>query len=156
MNTGTALITLDNINPKQALNMHLEVKERGRGELGKFIKYETAHTPNQYYYRMRKKGVMPFKSRKSDAANIVSFKSSRNEVVNPQVRELESKLKQLELQLQAMSVTPAQRAMSVLSSGLDEIGYRSRSFLATIIAKNSATISAKQEKWLSDLESQYL
>jgi hypothetical protein len=156
MSTSTALVTLDDMNPKQALNLHLEAKERGRGELGKFIKHETAHTPNQYYYRLRKKGVMPLKAHNGGTQNIVSFKTAYKEPVAPEVKDLEEKLRQLELQLHNLSVTPAKRAMAVLSSAIDEIEYRSRSFLATIVAKNCASLSVKQEKWLADLESKYL
>jgi hypothetical protein len=156
MSTSTALVTLDNMPAPEARLLHMEVKNRGRGELTKFIKYETAHTRGQYYYRLRKKGVMPFK--KTEAGNkntVVSFKSSRN-VADPRIQQLEAQIKQLELQLEAANVTPAQRALDVLAAGMGEISYRSRVFLAQLIAKDYASISHKQEKWLADLESKHL
>ena len=157
MNTGTSLVTLDNINPKQALNMHLEVKERGPGELAKFIQYETAHTPGQYYYRMRKLGVMPFKSRGSNK-NVIEFKSRRTEVVVPEdrIERLEKEVQQLKQLLSSVSLSPSQRALTLLSGHSDQLNYKSKKFLASIISRDTASLSAKQEAWMSNLERQYL
>lgn len=150
MSNNTALVTLDTMPASEARMLHMEVKNRGRGEVSKFIKYETAHTSNQYYYRLRKKGVMPLKS---DNKNIVAFKSTRNEMTD--VQKLQAKVDQLEMQLEASFVTPAKRAVEVLYSGLDGISHSSRKFLCSIVQRNSATLSPKQEKWLSDLETKY-
>ena len=150
MSNNTALVTLDTMPASEARMLHMQVKNRGRGEVSKFIKYETAHTSNQYYYRLRKKGVMPLKS---DNKNIVAFKSTRNETT--EVQKLQAKVEQLEMALQVAMVTPAQRALQVLVSGMGEITFRSRSFLASVVAKDYSTLSPKQEKWLSDLEAKY-
>lgn len=156
MSNSTALVTIDNMPAPEARLLHMEVKNRGRGELTKFIKYETAHTTGQYYYRMRKKGVMPFKKLENKKANtVVSFKSSRS-VADPRIEQLQAQIKQLELQLEAAKETPAQRAIQILSSAYGSLGYRSRVFLAGIVAKDYNTISSKQEKWLADLESRHL
>ena len=158
MNIGTALITLDNVSPKQALNMHLEVKERGRGELSKFIKYETEHTRSQYYYRMRKLGVMPFKSR-DDNKNVVEFKSRRTDLVAPQkdrIEQLEKEVQELKKLLSSVSLSPSQRALTLLSGHSEQMNYKSQKFLASIISRDPATLSYKQEAWMSSLEQQYL
>ena len=152
MTSSTALVTIDTMPASEARMLHMEVKNRGRGEVSKFIEYETAHTPSQYYYRLRKKGVMPFKAN-SGNKNIVAFKSSRSHT--PEVQELQDKIKQLEMALEVAMVSPAKRALEVLVAGMDEIGFRSRSFLASIVAKDYNTLTPKQEKWLSDLEKQH-
>ena len=90
---------------------------------------------------------------KSDNKNIVAFKSARNEAT--EVQKLQAKVEQLEMALQVAMVTPAQRALQVLVSGMGEITFRSRSFLASVVAKDYSTLSPKQEKWLSDLEAKY-
>lgn len=48
--------------------------------------------------------------------------------------------------------TPADRAASVLSSGLHKLSYTSRQFLCNLIVRDVKVVSPKQEKWLSDLE----
>lgn len=150
MSNNTALVTIDTMPSAEARMLHMEVKNRGRGAVGNFIKYETAHTSNQYYYRLRKKGVMPIAPSRGNNGSVVEFKSSR--AVSSQVRELESKIVQLEMALQVASITPAMRALAVLNSNMDSIGHRSRLFLASLIGKNLGKLTEKQETWLSDLE----
>lgn len=151
MTNSTALVTIDEMPAAEARMLHMEVKNRGRGEVSKFIKYETAHTSNQYYYRLRKKGVMPVASPRTNNKNsVVGLKPSR--AVSTQVQELEIKIAQLELALKTAGVTPASRALAVLNSNMDELGYRSRSFLSSLIGKNIRQLTEKQETWLSNLE----
>lgn len=150
-NTSTALVVVDDMSPMDALKMHTSVKERGRGAVKAFVENETVYDNYRaYHYRLKKIGVMPLSSRKNKPQHAVK------ETLPAVVADLEQKIKQLELQLQAANVTPAQRALDVLSSGLGEINYRSRVFLANLIAKDYASISHKQEKWLADLESKHL
>lgn len=154
MSTGTALITLDQMDPAEAKLLHLEVKSRGKGELTKFIQYETDHSKNQYYYRMRKLGVMPFKS---STQNVVEFKSRRN--VTPEqsrIDQLELELQQLKQMLGQMSVSPAERAIKLLSQVGANIDVRSRKFLGSVVAKDYQTLTQKQQKWMTDLECRYL
>jgi hypothetical protein len=154
MTTGTALITLDQMDPSEAKLLHLEVKGRGRGELTKFIKYETDHSKNQYYYRMRKMGVMPFKG---SSQNVLEFKSRRN--VTPEqsrIDQLEFELQQLKQMFGQMSVSPAERAINLLSQVGADIDVRSRKFLGSIVAKDYQTLTQKQQKWMTDLEGRYL
>lgn len=154
MSTGTALITLDQMDPAEAKLLHLEVKSRGKGELTKFIQYETDHSKNQYYYRMRKLGVMPFKS---STQNVVEFKSRRN--VTPEqnrIEQLELELQQLKQMLGQMSVSPAERAIKLLSQVGADIDVRSRKFLGSVVAKDYQTLTQKQQKWMTDLECRYL
>lgn len=151
MSNSTALVTIDTMPASEARMLHMEVKNRGRGEVKKFINYETAHTPNQYYYRLRKKGVMPLKSAAKNKNSVVPFKSSRN----TEVQNLSKKIKQLEMQLSAAMTTPAQRALDVLQISLGEITTTSRKFLCSIISYDRASLSPKQEKWLSDLETKF-
>ena len=152
MSNSTALVTIDNMPAAEARMLHMEVKNRGRGEVTKFIKYETAHTPNQYYYRLRKKGVMPFKASNNSKNSVVPFKSSRNN----QLQDLSKKIEQLEMQLSAAMTTPAQRALQILQGSLDEITTTSRKFLCSVISYDRASLSPKQEKWMSDLETKHL
>jgi hypothetical protein len=154
MNTGTSLIILDQMDPSEAKLLHLEVKGRGRGELTKFIQYETDHSKNQYYYRMRKMGVMPFKS---SSHNVLEFKSRRN--VTPEqsrIDQLEFELQQLKQMFGQMSVSPAERAIRLLSQVGADIDVRSRKFLGSIVAKDYQTLTQKQQKWMTDLEGRYL
>ena len=154
MTTGTALITLDQMDPSEAKLLHLEVKGRGRGELTKFIKYETDHSKNQYYYRMRKMGVMPFKS----SQNVVEFKSRRNNISeeSSRIEALEAEIKQLKAMLAGNQTTPAQRAISLLSNSYEDLSYNSRKFLSSVVSKNPASLSAKQQKWMDDLEMRHI
>jgi hypothetical protein len=123
--------------------MHTKVKDQGRGAVKSFVKNDTAYDSYpKYYYALKKKGVVPFNPRGPRAATITE---------NP----LELRIKQLEMQLEASFVTPAKRAVEVLYSGLDGISHASRKFLCSIVQRNSATLSPKQEKWLSDLETKY-
>lgn len=146
--TGTALVRVEDMSPREAFLMHTSVKERGRGAVKKFIDHETPYNGyGQYHYQLLKLGVMPMKKRGAKAVV-----SQDNSVVSA----LESKIKQLEMQLSLAQVTPANRALDVLNAGFGELHYRSRGFLCSIITKDSASLSPKQEKWLSDLETQYL
>jgi hypothetical protein len=153
-NQSTALIAVDNMPPKEAFRLHVAVKERGRGAVKQFVENETVYDNYRaYHYQLKKLGVMPLSKRGKNSA--VSVKQTQS-VADPRIQQLEAQIKQLELQLQTVTVTPAQRALDVLSAGLGEINYRSRVFLAQLIAKDYASISHKQEKWLSDLESKHL
>lgn len=155
MKTGTALITLDQMEPSEAKLLHLEVKNRGRGAITEFIRHETNHSSGQYYYRMRKMGVMPFKA--PEKKNVVEFKSRRTEVSSQdRVAQLEKEIAQIKNLLAVVSITPSQRAIKVLSSAEDDLDPRSRKFLGSIIANNFASLSPKQQKWMADLESRYI
>lgn len=141
--TSTSLVVVDQMSPREALSMHTKVKDQGRGAVKAFVKNDTAYDSYpKYYYALKKKGVVPFNPRGPRVATVTE---------NP----LELRIKQLEMQLEASFVTPAKRAVEVLYSGLDGISHSSRKFLCSIVQRNSATLSPKQEKWLSDLETKY-
>jgi hypothetical protein len=72
------------------------------------------------------------------------------------VADLEQRIKQLEMQIAIAKVSPAQRALNILSSSLNDIGDKSRMFLCGIVSRNSAGLSTKQEKWMNDLEGRFL
>lgn len=144
--TGTALIRVEDMSPREAFLMHTSIKERGRGAVKQFVEHETPYTGySQYHYQMKKLGVMPFNKR----SNSVSVENTR-------VAKLEAQIKQLELQLLAAQVTPANRALDILVAAFGELTFRSRNFLCSIISKDPVSLSQKQEKWLSDLESKHL
>ena len=141
--TQTALVVIDQMSPREALMTHTAIKNQGRGAITAFVKNETSYDSYpKYYYALKKKGVVPFKPRGPRVATVTE---------NP----LELRIKQLEMQLEASFVTPAKRALEVLYSGLDSISHSSRKFLCSVVQRNSATLSPKQEKWLSDLEAKY-
>ena len=141
--TQTSLVVIDQMSPKDALMTHTAVKSQGRGSVTTFVKNETSYESYPaYYYALKKKGVVPFNPR-----------GPRTEVIteNP----LEVRIRQLEMQLSAPSVTPAKRAVEVLYSSVDSLGYPSRKFLCSIVQRNSATLSPKQESWLANLEQDF-
>lgn len=137
-NQSTALVVIDQMSPKDALEMHTAVKNQGRGSVSAFVKNETPYEGYaKYYYELKKKGVVPFKPR-----------GPRKQSYSP----LELRVQQLEMELAASYLTPSKRAMTVLQSALEEVTGSSRKFLCDIIARDRASLSQKQEKWLSDLE----
>lgn len=140
--TSTALVVVDQMSPKEALSMHTKVKDQGRGAVKSFVKNDTAYDSYpKYYYALKKKGVVPFNPRGPRVATVTE---------NP----LELRIQQLEMQLSATQVTPAKRAVELLYSSMDNVTYASRKFLCSIVQRNSATLSPKQEAWLSSLEQQ--
>lgn len=140
---STALIRIDTMEPREALRQHVQVKEGGKGAIVNFVQNETVYPAyGQYYYQLKKLGVVPF--RKEGVATEA-----------PEVRyepTLEEQVLELKRQLAAAKMSPAKRAVEVLYGQFDSLGTRSRSFLCTIIAHDRAHLTAKQEKWLSDLE----
>lgn len=140
-NNSTALVVVGEMEPKEALKMHTSVKEQGRGAIQEFVRNETPYEKyGHYYYELKKLGVAPFKPR--GPRKVTDTQSA-----------LEDRIQQLEMQISVLSITPARRAVEVLYHSVDEISHKSRSFLCNIIQRNSANLSPKQEKWLSDLES---
>lgn len=141
--TSTGLVVVDQMSAKDALALHTTVKSQGRGSVSSFVKNDTSYDSYpKYYYELKKKGVVPFKPR-----------GPRNEVIteNP----LELRIQQLEMQLLAPQVTPAKRAVEVLYKGVDTLSYPSRKFLCSVVQRNSATLSPKQESWLGNLEQDF-
>lgn len=139
-NGSTALVVVDQLSKKEVLEMHTSVKGQGRGAISNFVHNDTPYSNySEYYVALRKKGVAPFKPR------------GPRKVTNTQVA-LEDRIQQLEMQLAVSSITPAKRALEVLYNGMDNITYTSRKFLCSIIQRNTASLSPKQEKWLSNLE----
>ena len=140
--TSTSLVVVDQMSPREALSMHTKVKDQGRGAVKAFVKNDTAYDSYpKYYYALKKKGVVPFNPRGPRAATVTE---------NP----LELRIQQLEMQLSATKITPAKRAVDLLYSSMDNVTYASRKFLCSIVQRNSATLSPKQEAWLSSLEQQ--
>jgi len=141
--TQTALVVFDQMSPKEALMTHTAVKNQGRGAVTAFVKNETSYDSYpKYYYALKKKGVVPFNPR---GPKVAPTKSKT---------ELELRIQQLEMQLSAPQITPAKRAVDLLYSSMDNVTYASRKFLCSIVQRNSATLSPKQEAWLSSLEQQ--
>ena len=141
--TSTGLVVVDQMSAKDALALHTTVKSQGRGSVSSFVKNDTSYDSYpKYYYELKKKGVVPFNPR-----------GPRNEVIteNP----LELRIQQLEMQLLAPQVTPAKRAVEVLYKGVDTLSYPSRKFLCSVVQRNSATLSPKQESWLGNLEQDF-
>lgn len=141
--TSTSLVVVDQMSPREALSMHTKVKDQGRGAVNAFVKNDTAYDSYpKYYYALKKKGVVPFNPRGPKATS------------SPSKTDLELRIQQLEMQLSAPHVTPAKRAVELLYSSMDNVTYASRKFLCSIVQRNSATLSPKQESWLSSLEQQ--
>ena len=141
--TQTALVVIDQMSPKEALMTHTAVKNQGRGAVTAFVKNETSYDSYpKYYYALKKKGVVPFSPRGPKATS------------SPSKSDLELRIQQLEMQLSAPQVTPAKRAVCLLHSSMDNVTYASRKFLCSIVQRNSATLSPKQEAWLAGLEQQ--
>ena len=141
--TSTALVVLDQMSSKEALSMHVKVKEQGRGAVTSFVENDTAYgSYPKYYYALKKKGVVPFNPR---GPKVAPTKSKT---------DLELRIQQLEMQLSAPQITPAKRAVDLLYSSMNNVTYASRKFLCSIVQRNSATLSPKQEAWLSSLEQQ--
>jgi hypothetical protein len=154
-NPSTALVVVDNMTTKEALGLHTSVKERGRGAVKQFVEGETIYgSYSHYYYQLKKLGVMPLSQRGKKSTALVG----QTKKVSPPsvVADLEQRIKQLEMQLQVAKVSPAQRALNILSADLNNLGDKSRIFLCAIVSRNSAGLSAKQEKWMSDLEGRTL
>lgn len=144
--TSKALVVVENMNPREALELHTSVKEQGKGAIGKFVKNDTPYSSyGNYYYQMKKLGVMPMKPRKKADA--------------PQTKEtqLEVRIQQLEKQLQTLNTTVGKRAALVAAAGFDDLNYRTRKFLGDMITKDLPThkLSVKQEEWLSSLETRF-
>ena len=138
--TQTALVVVDQMSPKEALMTHTSVKSQGRGAVTAFIKNETPYDSYpKYYYELKKKGVVPFKPR--GPKNTVSLR-------NP----LELRIEQLEMQLAISLTSPAKRAMTLLQENLDQVTGKSRRFLCDVVCYDRASLTVKQEKWMSDLE----
>ena len=141
---STALVVVEDLTEREALIMHTSVKERGRGAVKAFVENETPYESYpKYHYQLKKKGIMPMSKRK---------KSSLPTKTLGDTRQLQMQIDELKHQLQISKQTPAERAINILYSSYKEIGYKSRSFLCSIISKDRATLTDKQEKWLSDLE----
>lgn len=141
---STALVVVEDLTEREALIMHTSVKERGRGAVKAFVENETPYESYpKYHYQLKKKGIMPMSKRKK---SILPTKPLDH------THQLQLKIDQLERQLQVSKQTPAERAINILYSSYKEVGYKSRSFLCSIISKDRATLTDKQEKWLSDLE----
>lgn len=140
---NTALIRIDTMEPREALRQHVQVKEGGKGAIVNFVQNETVYPAyGQYYYQLKKLGVVPF--RKSGVATEA-----------PEMHyepTLEEQVQELKRQLAVAKMSPAKRAVDVLYGQFERLGTRSRSFLCTIIAYDRAHLTAKQEKWLKDLE----
>jgi hypothetical protein len=144
---STALIRVDTMAPLDALSQHIRVKEGGRGAIHNFVENETIYPEyGHYYYQLKKLGIAPF--RKSGVATEAPKM--------PYEPTLEEQVQELKRQLAMAKVSPAKRAVDVLYGQFDRLGSRSRSFLCTIIAYDRAHLTAKQEKWLKDLEDKNL
>lgn len=142
--TLTDLVVVDQMSAKDALALHTTVKSQGRGSVNSFVKNDTSYDSYpKYYYELKKKGVVPFKPRGPKVP------SSSTET------DLELRIQQLEMQLLVPQVTPAKRAVEVLYKGVDNLSYPSRKFLCSIVQRNSATLSPKQESWLDNLEQDF-
>lgn len=141
---STALIRVDTMEPREALRQHVQVKEGGKGAILNFVENETIYPAyGQYYYQLKKIGVVP-------------FRKSGVDMEAPETRyepTLEEQVRELKRQLAVAKMSPAKRAVEVLYGQFDRLGTHSRSFLCTLIAYDLAKLTAKQEKWLSDLES---
>jgi hypothetical protein len=138
--TQTALVVVDQMSPKEALMMHTSVKSQGRGAVKSFIKNETPYDSYWgYYYELKKKGVVPFNPK--GPKNKISLR-------NP----LELRIEQLEMQLAISLTSPAKRAMTLLQENLEHIVGKSRRFLCDVVCYDRASLTPKQEKWMSDLE----
>lgn len=154
-NPSTALVVVDNMSPKEALGLHTSVKERGRGAVKQFVEAETIYgNYGSYYYQLKRLGVMPLSHRGKKSTALVE----QTKKVSPPsvVADLEQRIKQLEMQIAIAKVSPAQRALNILSSSLNDLGDKSRMFLCGIVSRNSAGLSTKQEKWMNDLEGRFL
>jgi len=144
-NSSTALVTIEGMTAREVLLMHTKIKKGGRGAVTAFIENETSYDGYpQYYYQLKKKGVAPIKPRGTKVQELTY------------VENLEDRIKKLEMEIHAVRVTPSQRALNILSSHMNEIGHRSRVFLCQLISRDTATLTAKQDKWLSDLEARFL
>jgi len=142
-NTLTELVVVDQMSAKDALALHTTVKSQGRGSVSSFVKNDTSYDSYpKYYYELKKKGVVPFNPRGPK----VPSSSTKT--------DLELRIQQLEMQLLAPQVTPAKRAVELLYSSMESLTYISRKFLCSVVQHNSATLSPKQEAWLSSLEQQ--
>jgi hypothetical protein len=143
LDTPTSLVVVDQMSPREALSMHTKVKGQGRGAVKAFVKNDTAYDSYpKYYYALKKIGVVPFNPRGPKVTS------------SPSKTDLEFRIQQLELQIAVSSITPAKRAVELLCSSMDNISYTSRKFLCSVVQRNSATVSPKQEAWLSGLEQQ--
>lgn len=140
-NSGsTALVVVDDMSDKEILDLHTSVKKAGRGAIREFVQNETPYnTYGDYYYRLVKKGVAPFKPREEE------HKSTPK-------TSLEARIEQLERELSFVQTTPAVRAMNILSENLEEVTGRSRKFLCDVVYHDRNHLTEKQNKWLSDLE----
>lgn len=140
-----SLIRVEDLSPLEAFALHTTVKEKGRGSIKVFVEHETPYTSyGGYYYQLKKLGVVPL--RKGFSGVVVEALEVQKEPT------LEEQVLELKRQLAAAKMSPAKRAVDVLYGQFDSLGTRSRSFLCTIIAHDRAHLTAKQEKWLSDLE----
>jgi hypothetical protein len=147
---STALVAIENLTPREALEMHTSVKNRGAGSVTSFINSETPYTKNQYYYYMRKLGVMPFKTRNTSNKSVAK--------TGDKLSQLEQKLKMLEAQIEASNISTGKRAAAIVHVAFDELNNSSRKFLGDMIAKDlpAYKMSYKQEKWLSNLEQRFI
>ena len=140
---STDLVVVDQMSAKEALAMHTSVKGQGRGAVSSFVKNDTPYDNYpKYYYELKKKGVVPFNP-----------KGPKNEA--PLRDPLELRIEQLEMQLAISLTSPAKRAMALLQENLDYITGKSRRFLCDVVCYDRASLTPKQEKWMSDLEAEY-
>lgn len=154
-NNSTALVVVEEMEPKEALKMHTTIKQRGRGAIQEFVQNETPYKNyGGYYYQMKKLGIMPMTTRGSYDKS----QQQQTAVVPTQSRidALEEELRQIKSLLSKVNTTPCDRAISLLSSSYGALGYSSRKFLAYLVTHNPADLSSKQEKWLTDLEQKHL
>lgn len=143
-----ALVAVDDMDPADALKMHTAIKSRGRGAITEFVENETPYgTYGNYYYRMKKIGVMPMKPQGSKG------KSQQKQQSNP----LEERIKQLEMQLQNLNTSTGHRAAKIAAAAYEQLNYKTRKFLGDMIVKDlpTHTLSYKQEAWLANLESKF-
>ena len=147
VDNSNAMVVVSNMTASEALAMHTSVKNQGSGSVIKFIKSDTPYTDYKGYYReLSKLGVMPFSSPKPVKTKTKVAKLPA--VQNP----LEARIQQLEMLLEAATVTPSKRAMDLLVDHMDDVDSKSRRFLCDVVGRNSNSLTAKQEKWLCDLE----
>jgi len=143
-----ALVVVDDMDPVDALKMHTYIKSQGRGAITEFVENETPYgTYGNYYYRMKKIGVMPMNPRGSKGKNQQKQQSS----------PLEDRIKQLEMQLESLNASTGHRAAKIAAAAYEQLNYKTRKFLGDMIAKDlpTHTLSYKQEAWLSNLEDKF-
>lgn len=127
---NNALVVVSDMTAKEALDMHSRVKSKGHGAISEFVENDTPYDSySEYYVELKKKGVVPFKRRKTT---------------------------KLVLQPQQRVDSPANRAINILKDHLNSLDTKSRMFLCSIVSYNNQSLTFKQERWVANLEYKYL